>query len=78
MKPSEKAKKLGFKSLKQVAKILGVTEQTVFKKAKNNKEFDNLLVGAKLKLSLAQIDFYRDCSARESITFEEWLSKEDF
>ena len=73
MKPSEKAKKIGFKSLKQVAKILGVTEQTVINKSKDERGFDDLLIGAKHKLSLAEIEFYQDCAVRERITFAEWL-----
>lgn len=77
MKPSEKAKKLGFKSLKQVAKILGVTEQTVINKSKVE-GFDDLLVGAKEKLSLAEIEFYQDCAARESMSFTDWLNNRDF
>lgn len=77
MKPSEKAKKIGFKSLKQVAKILGVTEQTVINKSKDEKGFDDLLIGAKHKLSLAEIEFYQDCAVREEMTFAKWLESKD-
>lgn len=77
MKPSEKAKKIGFKSLKQVARILGVTEQTVINKSKDAEYFDDLLIGAKQKLSLAQIEFYKDCATKADMTFDQWLSEKD-
>ena len=76
MKPSEKAKKLGFKSLKQVAKILGVTEQTVINKSKQE-DFDDVLIGAKHKLSMAEIEFYKECADRSGITFQEWFDRKD-
>ena len=39
--------------------------------------FDDLLIGAKQKLSLAEIEFYQDCAARESMSFTEWMNKKD-
>tara|TARA_R110002020_G_scaffold406811_1_gene616960 strand:- start:304 stop:546 length:243 start_codon:yes stop_codon:yes gene_type:complete len=73
MKPSEKAKRLGFKSLLQVAKIIGVSETTLIRCNQNNsKKFDDYLIGAKHKLCLAEIDFYRECADMEGVSFEEW------
>jgi len=75
MKPSQKAKKIGFKSLKQLAMILDVTEQTVINKSKSNEEFDILLIGAKHKLTIAEIEFYQECAERENLSFNEWFKR---
>ena len=73
MKPSEKAKALGFKSLLQVAQIIGVSETTLIRCNQNNpKKFDDYLIGAKHKLCLAEIDFYRECASEQGISFEQW------
>lgn len=75
MKPSERAKKIGFKSLKQLSMILEVTEQTVINKSKNKEEFDILLIGAKHKLTIAEIEFYQECAERENLSFNEWFKR---
>ena len=78
MKPSEKAKQLGFKSLLQVAEIIGVSESTLIRCNKNDsKKFDDYLIGAKYKLTLAEIDFYRECAGMQGVTFKEWYESKD-
>jgi hypothetical protein len=76
MKPSERAKQLGFKTLREAARILKVSHKTLEAKYKTDpKKFDDLLIGAKHKLTMLQIDFYRDCADRQGVTFEQWLKE---
>lgn len=78
MKPSERAKQLGFKTLREAAKVLKVSHKTLEAKHKTDPvKFDDMLIGAKHKLTLMQVDFYRECSQRAGITFEQWLAEKD-
>lgn len=78
MKPSERAKQLGFKTLKDAAKILGVTSKMLEKNFKANpKKFDDLLIGAKHKLTMYEVEFFKECSEKSGMKFEDWLNKKD-
>ena len=67
-------KKIGFKDVQQVCKVLGVDRQMLYRAHKNDrKRFDDLLIGAKQKLSLAEIDFYRECADQAGVTFQDWF-----
>ena len=71
-------KKLGFKNVDQVCKVLNIERSTLYKAQKNDvTRFNDMLIGAKQKLTLAEIDFYRECADQVGITFQEWFDKKD-
>lgn len=78
MSASELAKQMGFSSLTEAARALGLTDQALFKRFRTDRQkFNDALISAKLNLTLEQIDFYRECAGKSNITFKEWLKQKD-
>lgn len=75
---SDLAKRMGFNTLTEAARAIGLTDQALFKRFRNDrKKFDEALISAKLNMTIDQIDFYRECAGKTNLSFKEWLKQRE-